>query len=159
MENDINKRIGDTILQEGGVVTVGGKTYRVAPPCCATVIEVSKRMPSIPYVEMLGDREAETLAMAKDSRPLFEQVAVLILGAKALRDARKPGLLGKGKRSELDELTEALMYECSPSEINKLRGELLAMMEVQDFFEFAASLQEVNLIQMTRVAETIASGQ
>lgn len=159
MEKDINRRIGDTILQEGGVVKVGSKTYQVAPPCCATVIEVSKRVPSVPYVEALGNQVDEVVAMAKDSRPLFEQVAVLILGAKALREDRKAGLLGRRRKSRLDELTDELMYECSPSEVNKLRGELLAMMEVQDFFVFAASLQEVSLIQMTRGAETTASGQ
>jgi hypothetical protein len=160
MGKKINERIGDTILQNGKEVTVCGKTYTVAPPSCATLIEVSKRIPEVPYVELMGDMNQEVLAMAKDSRPLFEQVAVLILGAKALRDDNPPlkGIFRRRRKTRLASLTDDLMYELSPKEANKLRGELLSMMEVQDFFEFAASLQEVSLIQRTRGAEMTAFG-
>lgn len=161
MAKTMKERIGDTILQNGREVVVGGKTYTVAPPCCATLIEMSKRIPSVPYVELMGDMNAEVLAMAKDSRPLFEQIAVLILGAKAIRDDKpvKTGFFGmKAGRTKLDALTDDLMYEMSPKAANKLRAELLSLMEVQDFFEFAASLQEVSLIQTTRAAETTVSG-
>ena len=155
----IDEKVADTILQTPRTVTVCGKTYEVAPPTCATLIEMSKRIPEARYVDLMGDRVNEAVAAAKDSRGLFEQVAVLILGAKAVREDRPRRFLFFKRRTRLDRLTDELM-ECSPSEINALRGEVLGMMEVLDFFEFSASLQEVSLIQRTRAAEeTTASGR
>jgi hypothetical protein len=162
MAESIKKRTAEAILETPFTVKVGSKEYEVAPPSCATLIEVSRRIPDVPLVETMGDMVNEALAAAKDSRAIFEIVAVLILGAKALRRGEK---VTTGRwpfrrtRSRLDALTEELMYECSPAEIKALCGEILARMEVKDFFEFTASLQEVGLIQLTRGAETTASGQ
>lgn len=162
MAESIRKKTAETILETPTRVKVGEKEYDVAPPTCATLIEVSRRIPDVPLVETMGDMVNEGLAAAKDSRPIFEIVAVLILGAKAVRRGEK---VKTGRwpfrrtRSRLEALTEELMYECSPAQIKALCGEILARMEVKDFFEFTASLQEVGLIQMTREAETIASGQ
>ena len=162
MEKNIKERTADTILEKPVVVKVGNKEYEVAPPTCATLIEVSRRIPDVPLVSTLGDIVNEVLAAAKDSRPIFEIVAVLILGAKAVRKGEK---VRAGKwpffcqKTKLDALTDELIEECSPSEIRRICGEVLLQMEVKDFFEFTASLQEVGLIQMTRGAETTASGQ
>ena len=146
-------------MQTPVVVKVGDKEHLVAPPSCATLIEVSKRIPDVPFMELTGDMVNETLAAAKDCRPVFEIVAVLILGAKALREDRARGIFpGRHERSRLDRLTDELM-DCSPSEVRRICAEVLNTMEVKDFFEFTASLQEVGLIQLTREAETIASGQ
>lgn len=161
MKKTIEERTAEAVLQTPQDVVIGKRTYRVAPPCCATLIEVSKLVPSVPYVEIMGDQVNEVLAMAKDARPLFEQVAILILGAKAIRDDRPRKFLFWRKKSRLEALTDELMYECTPSEINKARGEILGMMEVGDFFEFTAFLQEIGLIQATReaVVKTTQSGQ
>lgn len=154
-EKNLQERTAETILQTPKVIRVGKRSYTVAPPSCATLIEISKIIPSVPLVDLYGDQIDEALAAAKDCRPVFEQLAILILGAKAIRDDRKSIF----RKNRLRTLTDELMYEYSPKEANKLRGELLGMMEVQDFFVLTASLQEISLIQKTREAETIASGQ
>lgn len=162
MAKSIRKKTAEAILETPTRVKVGEKEYEVAPPTCATLIEVSRRMPDVPLVETMGDMVNEVLASARDSRPIFEIVAVLILGAKEVRRGEKVKV-GKWPfrqtKSRLELLTEELMDECSPSEIKAMCAEILSRMEVKDFFEFTASLQEVSLIQMTREAETIVSGQ
>jgi len=162
MAQSIRKKTADAILETPKPVKVGDKEYMVAPPTCATLIEVSKRIPDVPLVESMGDMVNEVLAAAKDSRPIFEIVAVLILGAKEVRRGTpvRRGLWPFRKaRTRLDELTDELMYECSPAEVREICGTILSQMEVKDFFEFTASLQEVGLIQMIRGAETTASGR
>ena len=159
MNKSMSERTADAILQKDKTIVIAGKTYNVAPPCCATLIEVSKRIPDVPLVDVMGNMMNEALAAAKDSRAVFEQLAVLILGAKVVRDDKPSGLFHRGRyKTKLERLTDDLMYELSPSEANALRDELLAMMEVQDFFALTASLQEISLIQRTRAAETTVSG-
>ena len=154
----IEARTAEAILQTPVNITIGGHTYVVEPPTCATLIEVSKRIPEIPYMDTFGDVLNEVLASARDSRPIFEIIAVLILGAKVLRkDARR--LL---RKTRLDTLTDEITLNCTPSEVHRAFRTLTGMMEVEDFFALSASLQEIGLIQTTRGAglaeTTTASG-
>lgn len=159
MDKTIGERTAETILETPRVIEVHGRSFEVAPPTCATLIAFSALIPEIPYVDGMGKRIEEALASAKDTAPLFRQVAILIKGARALKE--RPWYARLFRREEtVDELAEWLMDNCSPSEMNKLRDELLTMMEIADFFVFSVSLQEISLIQATReTAKTIRYGQ
>lgn len=158
-KKNILEKTAETILETPLKITIGGKEFEVAHPTCATLIEFSKRSTLVPYIDRTGAKVTEVIAMAKDSRPMIEQMAVLIVGAKEMLNGPKKGLFGRKEKSRFDEVVDHLLYNCSPSELNKARAELLDMMEIEDFFEFSAFLQEVNLIQVTREAETIQYGQ
>lgn len=156
----IKEKIADAVLENPRTISISGREFRVAPPTCATLIAVSKLTPEAPLIEVLGDRMEEVLAVAKDSDVLFEQLAVLILGANAYKVECLPWWRRIWHKRRLHALSEWLKDNCTPKQINKAREELFGLLEVDDFFVFAAFLNGVNLIQRTRAAETmIQSGQ
>lgn len=159
MAKTIAKRTADTILQKPQIIKLGGRTFEVAPPCCATLIEFSGLMSEVPFVDMMGDRINEMLAAAKDTDVLFKQVAILIMGAKKVNEER--GWWQFWRKGSVEELARWLKYNCRPSELKEGMIRLLSMMEIESFFELTTSLQEISLIQQMRAVddETTVSGQ
>lgn len=83
------QRVGDTILQQPHKITVGLRTYTVAPPTVATLILASEAISTLPHIDMDNDNLVEeSLNVAKDCRPLGEIMAILILGAQGLKEMR-----------------------------------------------------------------------
>lgn len=146
------ERTSDVILQEPIEVVVGGRTYKVAPPCGATLIRISKYITGMPQMDFQGNRLNETLAFAKDCGCMYDIVATLILGAKAIRKMESRIRLF-GRSNPYDVLVDELKYDCTNAQVFEIASKILAEgMEVNDFFALSASLREISLIQTTRTA-------
>jgi len=165
MDNKVNieAKAADTILQEAREVKVGDKTYLAADPTCATLAKVSALIPELPKIDAKGNILNEVLAVAKDSGAIYQIAATLILGAKRIRQEQAAtfgkGWIKKKPKSTFDTLVEELEYDCSPSELFSVVREMLAKMEIADFFALSVSLSEIGLIQRKReTEETTASG-
>lgn len=172
------QKVSDTILQKPIEVSVGDRKYTAAPASTATLILVSEAISLLPHAKLDPERLVEdSLSIAKDCRPLGEIAAILLLGAKNLKETvkvrqkvEKRRLFGLVKVSEtietervIDrkaELATELLDDLSPRELNNLVVSLLQKMELGDFFGLTTFLTEINLLRPTKVEnETTASGR
>lgn len=173
MEN-VEKKVADAILQQPLEVNIGDRVYSVAPPSVATLILASEAVSRMPHIRLNKDDIInESLAAARFCRPIGEFVAILILGAKGIREQRETaenarkrhGFLWRRKTDKAievdakEELTEMLLTELSPKELYELTAQLLQRMQVGDFFGLTTFLIETNLTRTTKVEETTASGR
>lgn len=164
----IEQQVAGTILQKTIEVHVGDMVYEAAPASTATLILVSGLASQLPTVQLSEENVlVETLSIAQDCRVLGDILAVLILGAKGLKETREViepklfGLWSKKKTVVIDkqaELADILLKELSPRSLNSLLVELLTSMEIADFFGLITSLLEVNLLRQTREVGTTVSG-
>lgn len=106
---------------------------------------------------------SEVLFIAKDCRILGDIVAILILGAKNLKETvvetvevkrrfRRPRV--ETVEREIDrkaELSKWLLEELDPAELRKLFSELINGFQLGDFFGFTTFLIETNLLRPTKV--------
>ena len=174
----IESKVAAAILQQGEEVTVGAKTYTVAPASTATLILASEAVSRLPQVTLDPAKVVEeSLSIAKDCRPLGDIAAILILGAKHLTEVVKTrqtvrkrrlwGLIRWETKEEVEyivdrkaELATELLENLSPQELNGLVVRLLKKMELGDFFGLTTFLTEINLLRRTKVETgTTASGR
>ncbi|MDR3246074.1 MAG: hypothetical protein LBT50_06530 [Prevotellaceae bacterium] len=162
----VEQKVSETILQTPSEVHIGGETYTINPPSLATLILASETISQLPVVELDSKNVvSESLYVAKDCRILGDIVAILILGAKRLKETKPVvkkrlfGLVKKTSETVVDnkaELAEKILNELSPREVNSLLTNLLGRMETAFFFGTIIFLLDVNL---TRATKTTASGQ
>lgn len=165
----IEKQVAATVLQKPIEETIGGETYQIAPPSCATIILASELVAQLPAIQLNPENIAsETLYVAKDCRILGDLLAVLILGAKGVRERKEVvkkrfwGLIRETEIIEVDkqaELAKKLLLDVGPKEIRSAVARLLDKLEIGDFFGFTTSLLEINLLRQTREVTTTAFGQ
>ena len=172
------QKVSDTILQKPIEVSVGDRKYTAAPASTATLILVSEAISLLPPAKLDPERLVEdSLSIAKDCRPLGEIAAILLLGAKNLKETVKVrqkvekrrffGLVKVTETIETErvidrkaELATELLDDLSPRELNNLVVSLLQKMELGDFFGLTTFLTEINLLRPTKVEnETTASGR
>lgn len=174
----LEKKVANAILERSSdELTIDGAKYPIAPPTPATLILVSELVAEISNVKITGDNlMQEMLRTAKDMKPVGKIAAVLILGAKRVRENRtviREDFTGKRKWSwrrfkmvdetkrisenELDWLSNKILEEVSPKTLMKVVSKRLSNMEMADFFGLTVSLSGANLTKRTVEAET-ASG-
>lgn len=185
MDNEVNvrtieKQVADAILQQQmGVVTLRGKEYPVSHPSSATLIMISQLCADLPAIDIKGNILTEVLRTAKDCAVIGKIIAILILGAKRVKEnhtieytctrtygsawRRFLGIPDKQtvetkKVAEIDFFTEILLEDFAPSQLRLLAQNLFTYSEVVDFFALTTSLYEANLLRRTREVET-ASGE
>lgn len=169
-------KVTQTILQQPMDITIGTKTYNVAPPSVATLILASEIVSRLPH-EHLNEEKViqETLSIAKDCHELGNLAAVLILGAKHVNDLverrktrKKRHLWGLFHTHEetvvietaKEQLSRELLEEATPRDLNNSISQILFTMQVGDFFGLTTFLTEINLMRPTKVVtEPTASGQ
>jgi hypothetical protein len=170
MKKNIESFTAQTILEKKQEIIIGDKTYLVAPPTTATIIEVSALISQLPSANIKPDSILiESLVIAKDCEIIGKVVAMLILGAgnttktETVVKNRFFGLFNSTEEVTTDLLTplaKELLYKIPPSELQNKTIQLLMGMEFDHFFGFTTSLIEINLIRATReVVKTTASGQ
>ena len=174
----LEEKVAETILQKSDEITIGEKTYRIAPPTTATLILASEAVSRLPKTVLDPQKVVEeSLSVAKDCRALGEVAAIMILGARHLTETKKVRekrekrcLLGLFKRNEwvevektIDrkaELAQELLNTYSPKALNMIVGALLHKMELGDFFGLTTFLIEINLLRPTKVETgATASGE
>lgn len=169
MTKTIEQRVGEAILQQPKEYTIGDRTFTVAPPSVSTLILVSEAISLLPQMQLDKTKIVEeVLFVAKDCRMLGDIAAILMLGAKGLKETittRKKylfGLFSKAVTKTIDrkgELSKWLLEELNTAQLNKLIFELLKDFNLGDFFGTTTFLIEINLLRPTKVVETTASGQ
>lgn len=179
MEKTIEQRAAETILQQSEEITINGKTYNVAPPSVATLIRISEAVSLLPHIKLNDENPVEeSLAVAKNCRPMGDIVATLILGAKHIDETitvrhkcRKKRLCGLIRYNSTEEntitrkeaLAKELLENLTPRELHNIVSRLLIKMQIGDFFGLTTFLTEINLLRPTKVGTTItevtASGQ
>lgn len=155
----IEEKVTNTILEKETEIKVCKTKYQVSSPSVATLIEVSRLIAKLPFID--GNAEnffAEALRNAKDCEVLGDIAATLILGYKPKPKLRGWFYITRRELKYRKLKTEIL--EMSPKGLNKLISNLLARMEISDFFGLTISLSEVNLLKPSKeMGETTASGQ
>ncbi len=157
----IEEKAASAILQKPVEMVIGKKRYKVAPPSIATLIMVSEQVSRMPKID--DDPKTlvnECLSIAKDCRPLGDILAILILGAKHIKDDEK-SQQRRGKwrfwgasrscSSDKDKLAEEILYEMTPSKLQDSFVRLLQAMELGDFFGITTFLTGINLLHQTKV--------
>lgn len=160
MKKNIESKAADTILENPKEVTIGTKTYKVAPPTVRTLIEASKLISQLPAIKMdTGSVLLESLAIAKDCEILGKILAVLVIGAKTEQQDRGGMVLWRKKKTDpVKQLADELLDTISPTDLKDAIAQILKAMEIADFFAITASLLEISLLGATRETETTASG-
>lgn len=176
MEQNIETRVAQTILQKPEEMVIGGKTYTIAPPSVATLILASEIIAQLPQIQLDPEKVVEeTLSIAKDCRVLGDLLATLILGAKHINDKverlerqRKRHLWGLFyttrtitiNETAKEALSRELLENITPRDLNNSVAKIINMMQVGDFFGLTTFLTEINLMRPTKVeTEPTASGQ
>lgn len=176
MDQTIEQRVADTILQKATEIKVGDKTYTAAPPSIATLILVSEAVSQLPHIKLDDtDIVREVLSVAKDCRILGDIAAILILGARHINEKvenvqidEKHYLCGlvrrKRKMSVITDrktmLAHELLETLSPARMHQVITQLLSGLDLGDFFALTTFLTEINLMRQTKVeSETTVFGQ
>lgn len=176
MEQNIETKVARTILQQQEEMTIGDKTYKIAPPSVATLILASEVVSHLPQVHLDEEKVIEkTLSIAKDCRELGDLLAILILGATHINDKverretqRKRHLWGLFHTTRTITITETakealsreLLENITPRDLNNGVAKIINMMQIGDFFGLTTFLTEINLMRPTKVeTEPTASGQ
>ena len=176
MEKTIEEKVAQTILQQPEEITIGGKTYTIAPPSVATLILVSGWISRLPNI-ILDENKImeESLFIAKDCVELGDIAATLILGAKLVNDfvesrhtERKRHLWGLFStkhtvvkyETKKERLSRELLEDTTPRNLHNIVAQALLKMQVGDFFGLTTFLTGINLMRPTKVGtEVTASGQ
>jgi len=151
------EKTATTILQSKIAVVIGGETFNVPQPNTATLIRASALISKLPQVSPSRLKAEEyvlnTLAVAKDCRPIIKIIALFICGV--------PKIWNIFKLIKLWYIEYLIKY----SDISKVKEafiKILSSKQIEDFFVLITSLNEVNILRETREvmnSTATASGQ
>jgi hypothetical protein len=163
MDTDIIQATADAILQNPVKVTVGERTYSIAPPTIATLIEASKYIAHIPDINIDESNDesiiAGVLSEAKNCAYIGDITAILMLGKKNLVSEKKYlfGLITR-KVDNVSKLSKVLLENLSVIELHGLVFKSLKMHQPDFFFGLLIFLKSINQIKPAKTPTT-ASGQ
>lgn len=163
-QSTIESRVASAILERPtGIIEIAGQEYRVAPPTLATLILVSEIVSTLPVVDNTANPDTRihsVLHHARNYKALGDIAAVLILGAKAIRDEERQNsrpnrwhsFIRRKKRtvSRREALAEAILENISPQKLFDIIISRLKEQEVGFFFLITTSLSEANLLKPTK---------
>ena len=141
----IEKKVADAVLQRTQEITLHGVKFTVTQPTLATLIAISEMVADLPD---MPDAEKNPLTILKDvkqCRIIGDIIATLICGVKRRK------WYDFAHRWRKERLSKWVVDNCSPNEICSLLGDIMACMQLADFFVASASLKGMSVI---RVAET-----
>lgn len=175
------QRVAEAILQgslKGKAFEIGGEKYTVTEPTPATLMMVSAEVTKIPQVNANTDNVLhEILRTAKDTEVLGKIAAILIIGAKRIKEHRQKTVCLSSERlnffkrittsfkrkertvEEIDWLSEYLLDNVTIKTLAELISVRLAEMQIGDFFGLTTSLSAVNIIKATKEVEETVHGE
>lgn len=153
-QQTIESRTASEVMQRGQDITIGGKTYSVAPPTVGTLILVSEAVAKIPRLTLNTETVVEdVLREAKNCRAIGDAMAVLILGSKRISANRRFPACLLAKRNEQKRLARRILDTASPREIQEALAELVRRMQLGDFFGLTTFLNGINMTKPTAEVE------
>lgn len=165
-QRTIEQMVASAILQKAtDKIELGGVVYPIADPSIATLILVSEIISTLPVVDKEIPKELRVysaLHYAKDYSAIGDICAILILGAKNLREEKEIieekrilGLFPCKKKVKVTvdkqaELSRLILENIKPSIIFDLIIKRLQDMEIGHFFSITTSLSEANILKPTK---------
>ena len=165
MVQTIEQMVSSTILEKATDIELGGVVYHLADPSIATLILVSEIISTLPVVEKETSKKMmvwSALHYAKEYKAIGDICAILILGAKNLREEKEIieekrifGLFPCKKKVKViidkqAELSRLILDNVEPSIIINLILKRLNDMEIGSFFSITTSLSEANILKPTK---------
>ena len=158
----IEQKVADTILSKELSYEIGGEIYKVSPPSCGTIIELSALASGLPEMTIKKDDDVLALILkhAKDCGAILDVASLLVLGYNGKTGVRNKKILFFNVKQEYDRFSELKerMRAKSPRFVENLIGEILIRSEVDIFFQITTSLKEANILKPTKGVVT-ASGR
>lgn len=165
MNNTIEQKAADVLLQKPITVKAGGKDYPVARPTLATLAEVSAVLSEMEKTRHAGEQDIvqEVLARAKADVPRLSLIAaILIIGGGNITyhtERREAGrIFGIFKRyekvtvSNTQTLADELARTASPAEMHVLVTKALSFQGIGFFLSTIISLGAASVTQPTKSA-------
>lgn len=165
-QRTIEQMVASAILEKAtDKIELGGVVYPIADPSIATLILVSEIISTLPVVDKEIPKEMRvysSLHYAKDYSAVGDICAILILGAKNLREEKEIieekrifGLFPRKKKVKVivdkqAELSRLILENIKPSIIFDLIIQRLQDMEIGHFFYITTSLSEANILKPTK---------
>ena len=165
-QRTIEQMVASAILQKAtDKIELGGVVYPIADPSIATLILVSEIISTLPVVDKETPKELRVysaLHYAKEYSAIGDICAILILGAKNLREEKEIieekrifGLFPRKKKVKVivdkqAELSRLILDNIKPSTIFDLIIKRLQDMEIGHFFSITTSLSEANILKPTK---------
>lgn len=165
-QRTIEQMVASAILEKAtGKIELGGMVYPIADPSIATLILVSELISTLPVVDKDIPKELRVYSVlhyAKEYKAIGDICAILILGAKNLREEKEIieekrifGLFPRKKRVKVivdkqAELSRLILDNIKPSIIFDLIIQRLQDMEIGHFFYITTSLSEANILRPTK---------
>lgn len=171
----LEQQVVDTILQRKTTsLEIDGRTYEIPAPTPATIMLVSEETSKMPLINKeTKSIFLETLRTARDCKAIGRIAAILVLGAKRIRENHKV-VISETKKwswrrfrftkqqetmSELDFVAMRIMEDITPATLNETITKRLMEMQLGDFFGLTTSLSEINTLARTKEVEQTAHGQ
>ena len=174
-QKTLEQQVVDTILQRKTTsLEIDGRTYEIPAPTPATIMLVSEETSKMPLINKeTKSIFLETLRTARDCKAIGRIAAILVLGAKRIRENRQV-VISETKKwswrhfrftnhqetmSELDFVAMRIMEDITPATLNETITKRLMEMQLGDFFGLTTSLSEINTLARTKEVEQTAPGQ
>lgn len=158
----LEQKAADTLLQKPIEVKVGTKTYEVAKPTLATLMEVSKYIAMLPNAGTI-DKEFIVpfiLSNASNAGALLAKIAaVMIIGAQGIQkiaQKRKERVFRwfyrtyTETKSNVDVLGEEIANNVSCEELNTIISETLSHQRIGFFLSSIISLKGASVSEKTK---------
>lgn len=174
-QKTLEQQVVDTILQRKTTsLEIDGRTYEIPAPTPATIMLVSEETSKMPLINKeTKSIFLETLRTARDCKAIGRIAAILVLGAKRIRENHQV-VISETKKwswrhfrftkhqetmSELDFVAMRIMEDITPATLNETITKRLMEMQLGDFFGLTTSLSEINTLARTREVKQTAPGQ
>ena len=162
----IEQMVADEILERKEAITINGKTYRVAPPCIATLVMASEEFSKIPNLNISRENAAmDIIREARRAKDICRPLAVLILGAERIEEDERYNnttwwrKLLRRRRNVVSRLARELSH-AKAGEITDALAKLIARQDIGDFFALSTFLSAVHVTKPAKVeTKTTQSGQ
>ena len=154
----LEQKAADTLLQKPIEVNVGTKTYEVAKPTLATLMEVSKYIAMLPNAGTI-DKEFIVpfiLSNASNAGALLAKIAaVMIIGAQIAQKRKEMVCLWFSKtrtetKSNVDVLGEEIANNVSCEELNTIISKTLSHQSIGFFLSSIISLKGASVSEKTK---------
>ena len=163
----LEQQVVDTILQRKTTsLEIDGRTYEIPAPTPATIMLVSEETSKMPLINKeTKSIFIETLRTARDCKAIGRIAAILVLGAKRIRENHQVVISETKKwswrRFRFTKHQEAMriMEDITPATLNETITKRLMEMQLGDFFGLTTSLSEINTLARTKEVEQTAPGQ
>jgi hypothetical protein len=145
------QKVTQAALQEQSKIKMGGRTFKVQPPCIATLMKISSYVSQLPKMEISkDDYVGEALRVAKDCGLMSDIITTMILGARGQYPILDV-ILSISHRVRYAFVRWFVENKVEPKELQEVFIEILVnRMQTAFFLSIGTSLSEINTTKPTK---------